>query len=88
MERIFIGFHELHVLTALTVGELEDWKAPKPGPDPCVENTEDLEGAMLIPEATHEEELDEILDKKETLGMYLDICTYIDLCLENRFFVV
>lgn len=38
---------------------------------------------MLIPETTHEKERDEILAKEETLSMYLDICTYIDLCLEN-----
>ena len=82
MGRIWIGLYELHVLKALTITELEDWRVPKPDPGPCVEYTEDLEGAMLIPETTHEKERDEILAREETLSMYLDICTYIDLCLE------
>lgn len=82
MGRILFGLYELHVLKALTITELEDWRVPKRDPDPCAEYTEDLEGAMLIPETTHEKERDEILAKEETLSMYLDICTYIDLCLE------
>lgn len=73
-----IGHHELHVTKALTTIGLEDWRATKPEPEPCIEYTDDLEGAMLIPKATRENELDEILDKKKTLPMYLDICTDID----------
>lgn len=82
MGKILIGLYELHVLKALTITELEDWRVPKPDPDPCVEYTEDVEGAMLIPETTHEKERDEILAKEKTLSMYLDICSCIDLCLE------
>ena len=84
--RILIGLQQLHVLKAFATTELEDWRAPKPDPDPCVEYTEDLEGAMLIPEATHEKELYEILVRRR-LWACISISVPTSTMFRNRFFV-